>query len=90
MKVPEDFPVLYDIQDRALAYRWFDEHELVDLTTCGPQCPAYVPAEDPDDPADAGADWLAPALCEAQLWPDDIPPTGQPCPVLAARKDRSL
>ena len=64
---------------------WFSRHDLVDLTTCGPQCPAWrvmvgaprciatfrtlTVEEDPD--------------YDARI---DNAPIGQPCPVMAARR----
>lgn len=55
---------------------WFASHELVDLTVCGPQCPAWTRVVfDHDEGFDE---------CES-LHTD--PPTGQPCPVMAARKE---
>jgi hypothetical protein len=56
---------------------WFYRRDLVDLTVCGPQCPAWF------------ADWTdhqkgTDPECRARF---DQAPTGQPCPVMAARKE---
>ena len=95
MKVPDELrDALQDVaedggieRDYKRAVRdWFAGKTLVDLTLCGPPCPAYQPAEVSDDPADVGAEWLTPAMCDVMLYPDDLAPTGHPCPVLAARE----
>lgn len=55
-----------------LLTEWFAAHELVDLSVCGPQCPAYH-----EDEEYGGLCWALASIDEA--------PTGQPCPVLGAR-----
>lgn len=76
MKVPEDLrATLYDyIEAGYIVAEWFAEHELVDLTVCGPQCPAYQPYE-----------WQ---MCCYAMSGWDIAPTGKPCPVLARRREQ--
>jgi hypothetical protein len=73
MKVPEDFPTIYDQTNEEDVRDWFAAHELVDLSLCGPQCPAC------GDVDEDGWTW-----CMVEQHAVYV---GGPCPVLAARKE---
>lgn len=81
MKVPKDLARAFcEHENRSeivdVLRDWFAAHELVDLTLCGPQCPAWTQVVFDHD---EGFDECESMHCDA--------PTGQPCPVLAARKE---
>lgn len=53
---------------------------LVDLTTCGPACPAWHMGSDDT----SGRDWCTEGFCGGRVSLSEAP-TDQPCPVLAKR-----
>ncbi len=71
MKVPDDFPHLWDHKEKRRVADWFAAHELIDLRE---KCPCRVVATNGDVYCDSTS-VDAPDICES------------PCPVLAARKE---
>ena len=78
MKVPDDFPLPIngDDVDTVEITDWFAARELVDLSECGPQCPAYWQG--------LAATATSKPLCVSM---NSDAPTGHPCPVHPARKE---